>query len=78
MDTTTIQPKENNAVLNSLTPLAYTLAESATRLRMSQKTVRRHIDKGNLRRCTKFGRVLIPRKDVETFFERNSEYAFAV
>jgi len=64
--------KANNA------PLAYTLAESATRLRMSEKTVRRHIDRGNLRRCNKSWRVLIPRKDVDTFFERNSEYAFAV
>jgi hypothetical protein len=58
-------------------PTAYTIAETAIALRMSEKSVRRQIDRGNLRRCTKFGRVLIPRKDVDSFFERNSEYAFA-
>jgi hypothetical protein len=63
---------------NQIAPAAYTIAETAIALRMSEKSVRCQIDRGNLRRCTKFGRVLIPRKDVDNFFERNSEYAFAV
>ena len=63
---------------NQIVPAAYTIAETAIALRMSEKSVRRQIERGHLRRCTKFGRVLIPRKDVDNFFERNSEYAFAV
>lgn len=55
---------------------AYTIKETAAILRMSEKSVRRQIDRGNLRRCAKFGRVLIPRKDVDTFIERHSAYAF--
>ena len=75
--TLTLETKDNNAFLNSPAPLAYTIVEAAIRLRMSEKSVRRNIDRGNLRRCTKFGRVLIPRKDVDSFFERNSAYSFA-
>ncbi|MGO8696176.1 MAG: helix-turn-helix domain-containing protein [Limisphaerales bacterium] len=56
---------------------AYTLSEAATLLRMSPKSVRRQIDRGNLRRCDKFGRVLIPRKDVETFYDKHSSFAIA-
>ena len=53
-------------------PEAYYINEVAVRLRMSTKSVRRQIDRGNLRKCSKCGRILIPRKDVETFFERTS------
>ncbi len=79
-------PKEHDEKLNplaaapSLNTLSasspYTIPEAAVILRMSEKSVRRQIDRGNLRRCAVFGRVLIPRKDVETFFERTSS-AFA-
>jgi hypothetical protein len=55
---------------------AYYIREAATILRMSEKSVRRQIERGNLRRCTKFGKVMIPRKDVDTFYERHSAYAF--
>jgi hypothetical protein len=55
--------------------LAYTIPESAVKLRMSAKSIRRQIDRGNLRRCEKFGRVLIPCKDVDTFFEKHSAFA---
>jgi len=55
---------------------AYTIPEAAIRLRMSEKSVRRQIDRGNLRRCKVFGRILIPRKDVECFIEKFSAYAF--
>jgi excisionase family DNA binding protein len=62
-----------NPVESNRTPIqAYTIGEAAAALRMSDKSVRRQISRGNLRRCAKFGRVLIPRKDVETFFERFS------
>jgi hypothetical protein len=49
---------------------AYTIPEAACRLRMSEKSVRRQIIKGTLRRCKKFGRILIPARDVDTFFDR--------
>lgn len=57
-------------------PSAYTIGEAAIVLRMSEKSVRRQIDRGHLRRCTKFGRLLIPCKDVDTFIEKNSAFAF--
>jgi hypothetical protein len=56
----------------NLTKLAYDIKEAATVLGMSEKSVRRQIARQNLRRCNKFGRIRIPRKDVETFFERHS------
>ncbi len=33
-------------------------------------------DRGHLRKCKVFGRVLIPRKDVDTFIEKFSAYSF--
>jgi excisionase family DNA binding protein len=48
---------------------AYTVKEAATLLRMSEKSVRRQIDRGRLRKCKGFGRVLIPSKDVNDFFD---------
>ena len=55
--------------------LAYTIKEAAALLNMSEKSVRRQIQRGNLRRCKNFGRVLIPRRDIERFYDKNSEYA---
>jgi excisionase family DNA binding protein len=55
---------------------AYTLREAADKLRMSEKSVRRQIDRGHLRKCKVFGRVLIPKKDVDGFFERHAAYVF--
>jgi excisionase family DNA binding protein len=69
-DTKTVQ--DNNPA-----NLAYTIPEAAIKLRMSDKSVRRQIDKGRLRRCKGYGRVLIPRKDVDTFFEKHSDYSFS-
>ena len=54
----------------------YTIKEAAVELLMSPQSVRRQIDRGHLRKCKVFGRVLIPRKDVDTFFEKYSEYSF--
>jgi len=54
---------------------AYTVEEAAAILHMSNKSVRRQIDRGNLRKCKVFGRVLIPRKDVDTFMEKFSAFA---
>ena len=54
---------------------AYTIPEAAIALHMSAKSVRRQIDRGNLRRCKVFGRVLIPRKDVDTFIDKFSAFA---
>ena len=55
--------------------LLFTIKDTARMLNMSTKSVRRQIDRGNLRRCTKFGRVLIPRKDVASFVEKFSSFA---
>jgi excisionase family DNA binding protein len=79
METTilTPNPKENNDSLTRLANSPYTIAEAATVLRMSDKSVRRQIDRGHLRKCKVFGRVLIPRKDVDTFIEKFSAYSFA-
>ena len=74
-------PETTLATIGTLPPAnaaAYFISEAAIILRMSEKSVRRQIDRGNLRRCTKFGRVMIPRKDIDSFFEKHSEYAFAV
>jgi hypothetical protein len=65
-------PKKDE-VNNSLA--AYYINEAASRLRMSEKSVRRQIARGNLRRCNKFGRILIPSKDVDNFFDRFSGFA---
>ena len=67
--------KGNNAVLNSS---AYTLKEAAIILRRSTKTVSRLIARGKLRRDETFWRVRIPRKDVDSYMDKNSEYAFSV
>jgi len=64
-------PKANNDNLVG----AYTITETAAILRMSVKSVRRQIQRRNLRRCSKFGKILIPCKDVDTFFERHSSFA---
>jgi excisionase family DNA binding protein len=69
--------KETNIEMNCSPNSPYTIAEAAKVLRMSDKSVRRQIDRGHLRKCKVFGRVLIPRKDVDTFFEKYSAYAFA-
>ena len=71
----TPNPKENNASLNRLGHSPYTISEAATVLRMSEKSVRRQIDRGHLRKCKVFGRVLIPHKDVDTFMEKFSAYS---
>ena len=78
METITLTPipKENNDSVNRLANSPYTIAEAATVLRMSDKSVRRQIDRGHLRKCKVFGRVLIPRKDVDTFVEKFSTYSF--
>jgi excisionase family DNA binding protein len=79
MDNTTLTPapKENNAVLNrSASP--YTLIEAATILRRSPKTVSRLIARGKLRRDETFWKIRIPRKDVDNYMEKNSEFSFAV
>lgn len=52
--------------------LAYTISEAAARLRVSEKSIRRLIYRGLLRRCNKFGRILIPRRDVDNFMEKHS------
>jgi excisionase family DNA binding protein len=74
-----IQPQKEriNVDLNSAPNSPYTIPEAASVLRMSEKSVRRQIDRGHLRKCKVFGRVLIPRKDVDTFIEKYSVYSFA-
>ncbi|MDB6065830.1 MAG: hypothetical protein JWR26_2038 [Pedosphaera sp.] len=68
-ETSTNNTKEPNPVV------AYTVEEAAIILRMSTKSVRRQIQRRNLRRCNKFGRIMIPRKDVDSFYEKHSSFA---
>lgn len=68
--------KINHVGFNGVGNSSYTIPEAAALLRMSEKSVRRQIDRGNLRRCKVFGRILIPRKDVDGFIEKFSAYAF--
>jgi len=80
MDTINIQPKENevtSGIAVSSSATAYTLKEAETILRRSEKTVSRLIARGKLRRDETFWKIRIPRKDVDNFIERNSDYAFA-
>jgi hypothetical protein len=64
---------EERQAITPFAPKAYTIPEAAILLRMCEKSVRRQIERGNLRKCRKFGRVLIPKKDVDTFFDSFSE-----
>jgi len=79
METTTLTNNKmaNCASLNCLDNSPYTISEAAAVLRMSDKSVRRQIDRGHLRRCKAFGRILIPRKDVDCFIEKFSVYSFS-
>ena len=74
--TQTINKKDSNTGLNCIGNSPYTIKEAAQLLRMCEKSVSRQIDKGHLRRCKVFGRVLIPRKDVDTFIEKFSAFSF--
>jgi excisionase family DNA binding protein len=58
---TTTTPKE---------PLFYTVKESALCLNVSEKTIRRFLERGLLKSSKAIRKKLIPRKDVENFFER--------
>ena len=65
---------QTSPVAVNVPTVAYTLAEAAIILKMSTRSVRRQIDRGHLRRCKVFGRILIPRKDVEGFIEKFAGY----
>jgi excisionase family DNA binding protein len=69
MDVLNIQPKVDNELK------AYTIVEAALRLRRSEKSVRRMIQRGKLRRDKNSYKILIPARDVDTYFERNSSFA---
>jgi excisionase family DNA binding protein len=53
----------------------YTLAEAATYLRRSTRTVRRLVDRGLLRRDRHSRRIIIPGTDVENLTTRFSKQA---
>jgi len=53
-----------------LTPAFYTVAEAAVVLNVSKKTVRRFLNRGLLRTSKATRKKLIPREDIETFYER--------
>ncbi len=81
MDTINIQPKEHevtSGIAVSSSATAYTLKEAATILRRSTKTVSRLIARGKLRRDETIYHIRIPRKDVDKFMEKNSDFAFSV
>ena len=78
MENLILTPNLKDKAVNLACPAnsPYTISEAAVVLRMSDKSVRRQIDRGHLRKCKVFGRVLIPRKDVDSFIEKFSAYSF--
>ena len=52
---------------------ALSLKEAAGCLNASEKTVRRWIGRGLMRRCGVTRKILIPIEDVEKFFEKHSQ-----
>lgn len=56
----------------------YNINEAAAVLRISEKSVRRLISRGFLRKSKAFGKIRIPTKDVHSFLEKTAEVAFAV
>jgi excisionase family DNA binding protein len=48
----------------------FTVRDAAVYLNCSEKTVRRFLDRGLLRSSKATRKKLIPRRDLETFFER--------
>ena len=51
-------------------PQFFTVSEVAYELRVSDKTVRRALSRGLFRASKAFRKLLIPREQVETFYER--------
>jgi excisionase family DNA binding protein len=47
--------------------LAYTLKEAAPRIGVSVTSLRRAIDRGQLRACRKFRHILITKQELESF-----------
>jgi excisionase family DNA binding protein len=52
--------------------LAYTVSEAAYYLNLSEKSIYRLIQRGELRTCPLFRTKMIPARDVEEFYEKNS------
>jgi len=55
---------------SQLTPAFYTVAQAAVILNLSEKSIRRLLDRGLLHSSKATRKILIPRHDLETFFER--------
>jgi excisionase family DNA binding protein len=55
---------------NNLVPALYSVAQAAVILNVSEKTIRRLLERGILRSSRATRKKLIPVRDLETFFER--------
>jgi excisionase family DNA binding protein len=64
--------KSINEKQNWLTPMFLTVKETAVVINASEKTIRRLIERGIFQCSKAIRKKLIPRKQVETFFERTS------
>lgn len=53
--------------------LGYSVSETACKLGLSEKTIYRQIKIGNLRTCKYFRKKMIPARDVNEYYEKNSE-----
>jgi excisionase family DNA binding protein len=51
----------------------YTLKQAAFILNLCERTVRRLIERGHLSKCPLIRKILIPRKQVDTFADKHSE-----
>ena len=53
-------------------PAFFTVKEAARELNLSEKSIRRLLGRGLLRASKATRKILIPRCDIETFFERTA------
>ncbi len=60
-----------NSSQTATAPAFFSIAQAALILNVSEKTIRRFLLRGLLRASNATRKKLIPRGDVETFFERN-------
>ncbi|PYL82275.1 MAG: hypothetical protein DMF21_02800 [Verrucomicrobia bacterium] len=60
----------NNETQNWFRPKGCTIAQAALMLSVSQKTIRRFLDRGLLHASKAIRKKLIPYSEIENFFER--------
>jgi len=62
--------ENNNEIQNWLKPKGCTIPQAALMLSVSEKTIRRFIDRGLLHASKAIRKKLIPYSEIESFFDR--------